>query len=213
MCPVSLWFISSAACGVQLKRQKQMRLLYVFCWYILVFDVLFEIFLKEFRWSLSATLIKFLEDTSNITYSRSAGFKINLRSRPTHPVGCGTTLTHEGRLKRRPLEQLWMRSLTVLQFTNVMLSLSLQDGFHHACFWALRFFCGALERTLKRINAWDITTCWTKVASAFNRWCHDSCIVFSFSWMSMFTDMSTHLVFAVLATSARCLLALRVGIA
>ena len=29
----------------------------------------------------------------------------------------------------------------------------------------------------------------------------------------MFTDMATRLVFAVLATSARCLLALRVGIA
>ena len=90
-----------------------MRLLYVFCWYIPVFDVLFEIFLKEFRWSLSATLIKFLDDTSNITYSRSAGFKISFRSRPTHPLGCGTTLTHEGRLKRRPLEQFLMRSFMI----------------------------------------------------------------------------------------------------
>ena len=41
----------------------------------------------------------------------------------------------------------------IFQFTDVMCSLSLQDGFHYACFWALRIISGAWERTLKRIDA------------------------------------------------------------
>ena len=159
----------------------------------------------RFSLNFDATSVTFLDEQ----YARSTGFKISLRSRPTHPLGCGIMLTH--------LRGSWKETIGTMtgekNFTKVMCSPSLHYSFrrtgvgHNDLFVAV---CHAPWRGLMRETP---PLAEQKEWEPFNRWCLHSCAQFIFNWMSVFAIMSTFPVLQCCRWRRVVLLAIRVGIA
>ena len=207
---VSLWFIFGAACGVHVKRQKQLRLFLFFCSYNLDFAVLLWIFTErvslEFGCNIDQVLGRHFEHYI---------FREALASKsvwgPARPIPWVVALcSRMGRLKRRPLEQLLLRNFSIYRC----------DVFIFTARWISLCMLLGTTNNLWRMGA-HLEEDWcvrhhhlpNKSCECFQPVMSSHFIDFSFSWMSVCAVMATHLVFAVLAFSARCLLALRVGIA